>query len=57
MDRIFERFYHINGSPGHGFDLELTVYNEIAEQHKALFKMSKCEIKSPTRIDLKFDEP
>jgi two-component system sensor histidine kinase TctE len=54
MNRVFERFYRIPGSPGNGCGLGLAIVKEIADLHKARFELSKSGIKGGTRIDLIF---
>ena len=56
MDRVFERFYRIPGSPGNGCGLGLAIVKEIADLHKARFEPSKSDIKGGTRIDLIFEK-
>ena len=56
MDRVFERFYRIPGSPGNGCGLGLSIVKEIADLHKARFELSKSGIKGGTRIDLLFEK-
>ncbi len=56
MNRVFERFYRIPGSPGNGCGLGLAIVKEIADLHKARFELSKSGIKGGTRIDLVFEE-
>ena len=56
MDRVFERFYRIPGSPGNGCGLGLAIVKEIADLHNARFHLSKSGIKGGTRIDLIFEK-
>jgi len=56
LDRVFERFYRIPGSPGNGCGLGLSIVKEIADLHKARFELSKSGIKGGTRIDLIFEK-
>ena len=56
MDKVFERFYRIPGSPGNGCGLGLSIVKEIADLHKARFELSKSSIKGGTRINLIFDK-
>jgi two-component system sensor histidine kinase TctE len=56
MDRVFERFYRIPGSPGNGCGLGLAIVKEIADLHKARFELSKSGIKGGARIDLIFEK-
>ncbi len=55
MERVFERFYRIPGSPGNGCGLGLSIVKEIADLHKARFELSQSGIKGGTRIDLLFE--
>jgi two-component system sensor histidine kinase TctE len=57
MDKVFERFYRIPGSPGDGCGLGLAIVKEIAELHNAHFQMSRANAKGGVRIDLMFEEP
>ena len=56
MNRVFERFYRIPGSPGNGCGLGLAIVKEIAELHKARFELSKSSMKGGTRIELIFEK-
>ncbi len=56
VERVFERFYRIPGSPGDGCGLGLSIVKEIADLHKARFKLSQSGIKGGTRIDLLFEK-
>jgi len=56
MDKVFERFYRIPGSPGNGCGLGLAIVKEIADLHKARFELTKSGIKGGTRIDLLFEK-
>jgi two-component system sensor histidine kinase TctE len=56
MDRVFERFYRIPGSPGNGCGLGLAIVKEIVDLHKARFELSKSGINGGTRIDLIFEK-
>jgi two-component system sensor histidine kinase TctE len=56
INRVFERFYRIPGSPGNGCGLGLAIVKEIADLHKARFELNKSGFKSGTRIDLIFEE-
>jgi two-component system sensor histidine kinase TctE len=57
MDRVFERFYRIPGSPGEGCGLGLAIVKEIAELHNTHFQMSRASALGGVRIDLVFEEP
>lgn len=54
MDRIFERFYRIPGSPGDGCGLGLAIVKEIADLHKARLTLSRASVTSGARIELVF---
>lgn len=56
INRVFERFYRIPGSPGNGCGLGLAIVKEIADLHKARFELNKSGFKSGTQIDLIFEE-
>ena len=56
LDRVFERFYRIPGSPGNGCGLGLSFVKEIADLHKARLELTKSGIKGGTRIDLLFEK-
>ena len=56
LERVFERFYRIPGSPGNGCGLGLSIVKEIADLHKARFELSQSGIKGGTRIELLFEK-
>jgi two-component system, OmpR family, sensor histidine kinase TctE len=56
MNKVFERFYRLPGSPGNGCGLGLAIVKEIADLHKARFELSKSGVKGGTRIDLIFEK-
>jgi two-component system sensor histidine kinase TctE len=56
MERVFERFYRIPGSPGNGCGLGLSIVKEIADLHKARFELSQSGFKGGTRIELLFEK-
>ncbi len=56
MDRIFERFYRIPGSPGDGCGLGLAIVKEIADLHKARLQLNRAGAAGGTRIKLIFKE-
>jgi two-component system, OmpR family, sensor histidine kinase TctE len=56
MDRVFERFYRIPGSPGNGCGLGLAIVKEIADLHKARFELRKSGSTGGTRINLIFEK-
>ncbi len=57
MNRVFERFYRIPGSPGDGCGLGLAIVKEIADLHQARLELSRASAAGGTRIDLIFKEP
>ena len=56
MNRVFERFYRIPGSPGNGCGLGLAIVKEIADLHKARFELRKSGSTGGTRINLIFEK-
>ncbi|MGZ8159669.1 MAG: sensor histidine kinase N-terminal domain-containing protein [Methylobacter sp.] len=56
MDRVFERFYRIPGSPGDGCGLGLAIVKEIADLHQARLELNRVNAAGGTRIDLVFKE-
>ena len=56
MNRVFERFYRIPGSPGNGCGLGLAIVKEIADLHKAHFELRKSGSKGGIRIKLIFEK-
>jgi two-component system sensor histidine kinase TctE len=56
MDKVFERFYRIPGSPGDGCGLGLAIVKEIADLHKAQLKLIRASAEGGTRIELVFKE-
>jgi two-component system sensor histidine kinase TctE len=56
MDKIFERFYRIPGSPGDGCGLGLAIVKELADLHKARLELKRSSAAGGTRIDLIFNE-
>ncbi|MEY3288923.1 MAG: hypothetical protein RLZZ419_1165 [Pseudomonadota bacterium] len=56
INRVFERFYRIPGTPGNGCGLGLAIVKEIADLHKARFELGKSSIKGGTRINLLFEK-
>jgi two-component system, OmpR family, sensor histidine kinase TctE len=55
MNKVFERFYRLPGSPGNGCGLGLAIVKEIADLHKARFELSNSGAKGGARIDLIFE--
>ncbi len=56
INRVFERFYRVPGSPGNGCGLGLAIVKEIADLHKAHFELSKSNIDGGTRTNLLFEK-
>lgn len=56
MDKIFERFYRIPGSPGDGCGLGLAIVKEIADLHQAELFLGKPKRKNGTKIDVLFKQ-
>ncbi len=54
MDKVFERFYRIPGSPGDGCGLGLAIIKEIADLHKAQLQLNRINAAGGTRADLIF---
>ena len=54
QDRIFERFYRIQGSPGDGCGLGLAIVKEIVELHQANIKISNSTGSQGTVIRVTF---
>ena len=54
MDKVFERFYRIPGSPGDGCGLGLAIIKEIADLHKAKLQLNRICAAGGTRADLIF---
>ena len=53
LDKIFERFYRIPGSPGNGCGLGLAIVKEIAHLHQANIVIGASD-SGGTRVDLQF---
>ncbi len=56
IDKVFERFYRIPGSPGDGCGLGLAIVKELADLHKARLALSRCNAAGGTRFVLVFKE-
>ncbi|NOQ14257.1 MAG: sensor histidine kinase [Methyloprofundus sp.] len=54
QERIFERFYRIQGSPGEGCGLGLAIVKEIADLHQAKVQISQRIGGQGTRIAITF---
>ncbi|MGD7036529.1 sensor histidine kinase [Methylotuvimicrobium buryatense] len=56
MDKIFERFYRIPGSPGDGCGLGLPIVKEIADLHQAELVLGTSPGKGGTKADVVFKQ-
>lgn len=54
LERIFERFYRVQSSPGNGCGLGLAIVKEIAELHRARIAVSHTRARGGTRFELVF---
>jgi two-component system sensor histidine kinase TctE len=54
LDKVFERFYRIPGSPGDGCGLGLAIVKEIADLHKAQLELNRASAAGGTRVELVF---
>jgi two-component system sensor histidine kinase TctE len=54
LEKVFERFYRIPGSPGDGCGLGLAIVKELADLHKARLELKRIGAMGGTRIDLIF---
>ncbi len=54
LDKVFERFYRIPGSPGDGCGLGLAIVKEISDLHKARLELSRVSAAGGTRVELVF---
>jgi two-component system, OmpR family, sensor histidine kinase TctE len=54
QDKIFERFYRIQGSTGNGCGLGLAIVKEIAELHNIRLELNNASAEGGTRIVLTF---
>ena len=55
-NRIFERFYRIQGSSGDGCGLGLAIVKEIVDRHQAKIKISNREPEQGTAISIEFNQ-
>lgn len=55
IDKVFERFYRIPGSPGEGCGLGLAIIKEIADLHRAQVRISAGRSVSGTRVEVTFE--
>lgn len=53
-DKVFERFYRVDGSPGNGCGLGLAIVQEIARQHAADLRIAVPDNGVGTRIIVRF---
>jgi two-component system sensor histidine kinase TctE len=56
-EKIFERFYRIQGSTGNGCGLGLAIVKEIAELHSIRLELNNASAEGGTRIVLTFPIP
>jgi two-component system sensor histidine kinase TctE len=56
IDRIFERFYRVQTSPGDGCGLGLAIVKEIADLHRARITVTHTRAGGGTRIELLFPQ-
>lgn len=54
IDKVFERFYRIAGSSGHGCGLGLAIVKEIADLHHAQISLTRAGEDGGTRVSLVF---
>jgi two-component system sensor histidine kinase TctE len=54
IEKIFERFYRLQNSPGNGCGLGLAIVKEIADLHQARIEVGHLREQSGTRIKLTF---
>lgn len=54
IDKVFERFYRVPGSPGNGCGLGLAIVKEIASLHNIKLELGRVNRSSGTRIILSF---
>ena len=52
-ERVFERFFRVPGTPGHGAGLGLAIVQEVAEQHAARVEIDDVP-GAGTRVSVKF---
>lgn len=56
-DKVTERFYRIQGTPGEGCGLGLAIVREIAELHGATLRIGSSTAEHGARIELGFPSP
>lgn len=54
--RVLERFYRVDGSPGNGCGLGLSIVDEITKLHGAILDITTPELGRGTRIIVRFTE-
>ncbi|MCK9606319.1 MAG: sensor histidine kinase N-terminal domain-containing protein [Methylomonas sp.] len=55
MEKVFERFYRVPGSPGEGCGLGLAIVKEIADLHQARAKIGASPTGRGTRVSILFN--
>jgi two-component system sensor histidine kinase TctE len=55
MEKVFERFYRLPGSPGDGCGLGLAIVKEIANLHSARINLGKSSFSQGTRFEIAFE--
>ncbi|MFA5171523.1 MAG: sensor histidine kinase [Sulfuriferula sp.] len=55
--RVLERFYRVDGSPGNGCGLGLAIVDEIAKSHGATLEILTPELGRGTRMVVRFSPP
>lgn len=55
-DKVFERFYRIQGSAGDGCGLGLAIVKEIAELHHARLELDRLNDSGGTRVVVRFEK-
>ncbi len=56
-ERVFERFYRVEGAPGDGSGLGLAIVREVAERHGATVELGRSAIGRGTAITVRFPPP
>lgn len=54
LDKIFDRFYRIPGSPGEGCGLGLAIVKEITDLHAAQVSINQVSGNGGTRVEISF---
>lgn len=56
QEKVFERFYRVQGSPGDGCGLGLAIVKEIADLHHARLELGPLNILGGTRVTVTFEK-